>query len=383
MPLKKKTFSDMTRDSLRYLANNTEISYFQPGSMARAMVEATNLEISRFQDYVSETVDNAFLATANGPYLDLFGELLGVPRLTDRRADASIEDGVVRFYVDSGTLASRLPSSIPGQGLIPEGTIVQNPQGTIVFEVSKTTTFPSNTRSAFVPVRAVASGKEFNVGANQLNEHSLASTEVKVTNDIAIANGSDTELDEEYRFRLSKAFTTRFGANKTTIQIAALSQPGVARSEIVPYARGAGTFDVLLIPQGNRLTQTAIDNTKRVIDGVSAFGISAMVRQPEYVAFKVMAQLRFEANTPEGVKSAARLSSESAILRYFASIPLGGEMVVNRLRAAIINASSSIKDVKITEFCLDGKPRVLSNITLDRDELFIPDPDAEDAVNVT
>jgi uncharacterized phage protein gp47/JayE len=382
MPLKKKTFSDMTRDSLRYLSDNTEVTYFQQGSVARALVEATNLEISRLQDYISTSVENAFLSTANGAYLDLFGELLGIPRITDRRADASIEDGSVRFYVSTGTLAARLPSSIPGQGIIPAGTIVRNPQGTIVFEVSTTTSFPSNIRSAFVPVRAAFSGAEFNIGANQLTDHNLPSDEVKVTNDISITNGSDVENDQEYRYRLSKAFTTKFGANKTTIQIAATSQPGVARSEIVPYARGAGTFDVLLIPQGNRLTQTTIDNTKRIVESVAAFGISPRIREPEYVAFKVMAQLRFDPNTPEGVKSAARLSAESAILRYFSEISIGGEMIVNQLRAAVLNSSSVIKDVKIIEFCLDGKPRLLSNVTLNKDELFIPDPTAEDAVSV-
>lgn len=382
MPLTKRTLSEMSRESLRYLSVNTDLSYFSQGSIVKALVESSNLEISRLQEFVVGAFDNCFLSTASGLYLDLFGELLGLPRIRDRKAAASIQDGSVRFYVDSGTLGSKLPSPVPGMGMIPAGTTISNASGDIVFQVTSDTSFPVNARSAFVPVRATTSGAEFNVGANQLVVHSLSNPNVKVTNDISIVSGSDVETDAQYKYRLSKAFTTKYGANRTAIQIAASSRPGVSRSEIVPYARGAGTFDVLLIPQGNKLAQSTIDEARRVVESVAAFGVSPMIREPVYVAFKVMAQLRFNANVEEGTKAASRRAAESAVLAYFASIPLGGEMVLNQLRSSILSASSTIKDVKILEFCLDGKPKILSNIQLVADELFVPDDTAEDAVKM-
>jgi uncharacterized phage protein gp47/JayE len=382
MTLRKKKLSDMTRDSLRYLAANTSVTYFSQGSIAKALVEATNSEISKLQDFVGLVLSNTFISSATGIYLDLFGEMLGVARISDRKASASIEDGSVRFYVDNGTLGARLRGPDPSTGLIPFGTIVSTADGSVEFQVTSEVVFPINAKSAFVPIRAKESGALFNVGANRLVVHNLNDSTVKVTNDITITTGVDVETDAEYRYRLSKVFTTKFGANKTAIQIAASSQAGVSRAELLSYSRGAGTFDVLLIPQGNRLTRSTIENTRLAVEAVTAYGINPTIREPVYVGIKIMAQLRFDPSVDEGRRISAKRASESGVLRYIASIPLGGELVINQLRSAILSSSALIKDVKIIELCLDGRQRVLSNIQLDKDELFIPDPTAEDAIEM-
>jgi hypothetical protein len=71
---------------------------------------------------------------------------------------------------------------------------------------------------------------------------------------------------------------------------------------------------------------------------------------------------------------------ESSILRYIASIPLGGELIINQIRAASLVAST-VKDIKIIELVVDCRPRTLRNIQLLEDELFIPD-EKLDAVEI-
>ena len=382
MPI-KKTLNDMNRDSLRYLVQNTDITYLAQGSVARALLESNNLEISRLQDYASTALDNAFLSTATGFYLDLFGEMLGLPRFRERRAGASIEDGSVRFYVDSGTLGSRLPNSADrSTGLIPSGTRVQNPEGTVEFTVISDMTFPVNAKSAFVPVVANSAGASFNVGANQLTTNSLGIQDVKVTNDIAITSGGDIESDAEYRFRLSRAMTSRFTSNATAVQVAALSQPGVANVETVQFARGAGTFDVLLIPQANKLSRSVKESAQNLIDQVTAFGISSRIREPEYVGIKISLQLMFKNTTPEGEKLVARRDAESAILNYIGTVPIGGELIINQIRAVALGANSVIKDIRLLELCLDGRPRTFRNVKLREDELLIPDENSTNPIEV-
>lgn len=381
MPI-RKSFSDMTRDSIKYLVQNTDITYFADGSIAKALVEATNLEISRLQEFVTTAFENHFLSSATGIYLDLFGEMLGLPRVRDRRATASVEDGVVRFYVDSGSLGAYLPDPVNvNQGLIPKGTLVRTYNNNLTFSVTEDVMFPVNARSVYVGVFAEDTGTSYNVGANQLVSHSLSSS-VKVTNDIAITTGSDIESDDEYRFRLSRALTTRASTNATTIQIAALSSPSVSRVELIPFARGAGTFDVLLIPQGNRLTNTAKDDTRRSVEQVVAYGISPKIREPEYVYFKVTIQLRYTAGISDGQKLIARQSAESAVFRYFGTIPLGGELIINQLRSTVISADPSIKDMSIIELCLDGRARTIRNIQLLEDELLTPCTKCTSAVEI-
>ena len=372
----------MVKDSVRYLIKNTGITYFSDGSIAKALVEATNLEISRLQEFINSTFQNSHLSTASGIYLDMWGETLGLPRIKDRRATAQIQDGAVRFYTVSGTLGSRLPNSAnPGLGIIRLGTVITNTANTVEFSVTEDITFPVNAKSVFVPVVAGAVGAGFNVGVNQLTVHNLNDSEIKVTNDIAITTGKDIESDDEYRFRLSKIMTSRYGSNLAAIEVSAISNPGVSRAEVLQYARGAGTFDVLLIPQGNRVTESAKENTRRAIEQVAAYGISFNIREPEYVPIKVTIQLIYQNNITEGEKIVIRNDVQSAILQYIASIPLGGELIINQLRATCL-LNSRVKDIKILELYINCKPRTLRNVKLSEDELFTPDQLTPDPVEV-
>jgi len=373
----RKNFSDSVQDSVRYLIKNTDITYFSDGSIAKALVETNNLEVSRIQQYVTGVFQNAFLSSTTGIYLDMWGETLGLPRIKDRRATALIQDGAVRFYVSNGTLGSRLPNpDNSGLGLIQSGVSITTASNTVEYKVTEAVTFPVNTRSVFVPVTAQGSGTDYNVGANQLTVHNLNKSEVKVTNDIAIVTGKDVESDEEYRFRLSRAMTSRYGSNLAAVEVAAVSNPGVARAELLQYARGAGTFDVLLIPQGNRVTVSTRENTRRAIEQVAAYGVSFEVREPEYVPVRISLQLIFNNNVTEAERISLRAQVQSSILQYIASIPLGGELIINQLRAASL-VSPSIKDIKIIELYVNCKPRTLRNVQLREDELFIPDEKTE------
>jgi len=137
---------------------------------------------------------------------------------------------------------------------------------------------------------------------------------------------------------------------------------------------------VLLIPQGNRVTTTTKENTRRAIEQVAAYGVSFEVREPEYVPIRISLQLIFNTNVTEAERTSLRAQVQSSILQYIASIPLGGELVINQLRASSL-VSPSIKDIKILELYVDCKPRTLRNIQLREDELFIPDEKTE-AVDV-
>lgn len=373
----------MVKDGVSYLIKNTNLTYFSDGSIAKGLIESTCLEISRLQDYITNAFQNSYISTATGIYLDLWGETLGLPRVKGRRAAATVQDGAVRFYVTSGTLGSRLrdPSN-PGLGLIPANTIITNANNSVEFYITSAVTFPINAKSVYVPVTATDTGVAYNVGANQLTVHNLSSTEVLVTNDITIATGADIESDEEYRYRLSRALTTRFGSNSTAVEVAATTSPGVARAELLKFARGAGTFDVLLVPQGNKLLATTKEDTRRAIEQVIAYGVSFKVREPEYVPIKISMQLSFLPGTVESEKIVIRQSVKSSILQYIGSIPLGGELVINQLRAAALNVNVKVKDVKILELIVDCKPRTLRNIQLREDELFIPDEDASDPIEI-
>jgi len=273
----------MISDSLSYLANNTDITYLTEGSTARGLVEATNIEIARLQEYIIASYTDHFPDTATGYYLDLIGKMVGVNRLPPTAASASAEDQVVQFSVSTGRLGDVFPN--PGnanQGLIKKGIKIQTSDGTIIYQVSENVTFNKNVKSVFVPVIAETVGDAYNVGAGKLTVHD-GPANVNVTNLKPIVNGSIQEADAQYRFRISNTLVGSVSGNETAVRLAAIGNPDVANVQLINFARGAGTFDVLLVPLGNRLSTRTRELTSRSIEKAAAFGINSRVIEPTYV----------------------------------------------------------------------------------------------------
>ena len=153
MPRKLKSLAQMNADSIAYLANHTDITYLTEGSVARSLVEATNVEISRLQEYIASSYRNVFPNTAEGFYLDLIGEGIGLARAGATRGSSGLDDQNVKFSVVVGALGDYFANPADSNlGLIPKGTTISTGDETIVYEVSQNTTFPFSAKEAFVPV---------------------------------------------------------------------------------------------------------------------------------------------------------------------------------------------------------------------------------------
>ena len=377
MTIRPRDFSTMVNDAIEYLVNNTEITFLSQGGIARALVDSSSLEIARLQDFTSVNYENSVLSVAKGPFLDLFGEAYSLPRKLATTSRVFKEDGSIRFYVRTGVLGDRLPDPKNStQGVIPAGTSISTSDGTVQYITNVDQTFPYNKRSVFVDAQAVGAGSAGVVGPNLLTSHNL-SDDVLVTNDLAITNGTDLESDVDYRFRLVSAFSSRFSNNASAVSVAASSTPGVVRADLFQFARGAGTFDVLLVPKGNKLPRSVGEQASRSIDQTTAYGISSRVREPDYIPVKITIRLRMAKGTAEGLKLALHDQVQTAVLNYLGNIPIGGELIINRLRAIVLSVSNSIVDLSTLELCIDVRPHAIGNFQLGEDELFVPDEERE------
>ena len=378
MPRIIKTLAQMNSDSLNYLADNTDITYLSEGSIARAMVEATNIEVSRLGEYVASTYTNVFINTAESFYLDQIGAGIGLRRDVSSKPATSQEDSNIKFSVASGKLGQYFPdSSNLNNGLIPAGLSISTADGSIVYKTSKAISFPYNATEVFVAAIADGEGTDYRVGRNKLVIHT-GNSAVNVTNTKAISSGSNTEPDASYRFRLSNHLATTATANEAAVRITAMSNPDVSRVVLKEFARGAGTFDALLVPTNNQLSSATKNYTTRAIELISAFGISSRVIEPTYVSFSMSIQLIPQAGTASGSLDAAKLSAKNSVLNYIDTIPMGGELIINRIRAAALSAvTGSVKDIRVIEICFDNRPHSIRNRKLASDELFTPSTEQE------
>lgn len=382
MALKTPTVSELNQESSEWLLQNTEITLLTPGSTARALIESANIHLGQFYSSMTMHLAQSYLSKASQQYLDLIGEMLGVSRRSARAALITQEDRAIRFYVAQGTLYQYLPKAGDlTKGLIPAGTTITNDDNSIVYTVETDVEFPRTANEVYVSARASTTGTEGNVGANKLRSHSLGVDAVLVTNTVSIATGADVESDDEFRFRIRNRVLTSEGANETAVRLAVLSAPGVADVKITKFRRGAGSFDVLIVPTGNRVALETIEIARQNLSSAVAFGIDFKIREPKYVRISMVLALNYK-GILVGEQDAVRVSAERAVLNYLSTIPIGGQLVVNQLGAAVLQSDERIKDYDIQGVCIDGRPQIIHNYQLEEDELFLPDENLSDPIRV-
>lgn len=382
MALKTPTVSELNQESFEWLLQNTEITLLTPGSTARALIESANIHLGQFYSSMTMHLAQSYLSKASQQYLDLIGEMLGVVRRTARAALITQEDRAIRFYVAQGSLYQYLPKAGDlTKGLIPAGTTITNEDNSIVYTVETDVEFPRTATEVYVSARAATTGSEGNIGANRLRSHSLGIAAVLVTNTVSIATGADLESDDDFRFRIRNRVLTAEGANETAVRLAVLSAPGVADVQITKFRRGAGSFDVLIVPTGNRVALETIEVARQNLSSAVAFGIDFKIREPKYVRISMVLALNYR-GILAGEQDAVRVSAERAVLNYLSTIPIGGQLVVNQLGAAVLQSDERIKDYDIQGVCIDGRPQIIHNYQLEEDELFLPDENLSDPIRV-
>jgi uncharacterized phage protein gp47/JayE len=376
----KKGTQEILQKSLDGIVQETDIKLVSPGSVARAICGAHAKTLAEAYDVLDDVVINGFLPTASGFYLDLIGQTFNVPRGVDTPGTVTREDKNLRFFVRSGSLAQKLPHPTNlNLGRIPSGTQISG--GGVTYLVDQTYDFPASSSEAFVGAVSSGRGVSQNAAAGQLTTHNLNATGLFVENQFDITSSTSVESDAEYRFRISQTITASQGANEAAIRLVILSAPGVADMIRTPYHAGPGSFKVVVIPTSNRLPFQTLLQINNSLRATVAYGIFYQVEEPRYLPVSLSIRLSPRSGTIS-VNPTDRDAAEAAVRRYLGNVRPGQSLVINQLRAAVLNASQNIGDVTIQSLYINRAPRVLTNFTLKNDELLIPDENVQNPILV-
>jgi len=375
--LNKKTTSQLTAESIEILARGETITNFSIGSNVRTILEVINQQLGEFYDALDLNMSMAFISTASDVYLDMIGSLFGVSRTTSETATASAEDRAVKFFVSSGSLAIAIPSKV-----IPAGTIITTDDANISYIVTRPAPIDDVQSEIYVDVVCTSPGETGNIGSNRLTTHNMSVSNVLVSNPKAILTGTNIESDDNFRYRVINAGRIAATSNITAIRLAALSVPDVANAIITEYVNGVGTFDVLLIPTGNIVSQTTIRRVAALVDFSKAVGMVASIRTPSYVPVEFVIQLEFYETATAVDKNAIKGNVPATILDYIDDIPLGGTFIYTELIRRVKSVDARIKDLKVLCYYFKGRSQLLKNYQLEPDELFIPDPDVANPIRI-
>lgn len=371
----KKSLTELNEQAINDLQNNTDITNMSIGGVARSMLEVVNKQLSDYYNVLDINQAMGFLSSAEGYFLDLIGDLFNMPRLQSEKATATSADKTQRFYVTRGYLGDYIPTL-----QILEGTKVTTSDDEISFTVTADVSFDAGATEVYVPIESDDTGVSYNVGKNALIKHNLGLVDVYTVNDKPLINGSDTEDDNNYRYRISNATLSAEKANETAIRLAALSVDGVADVHMSPYARGMGSYDILVIPTEGLADSTLIAQVQSAIEGVQAYGIRGTATAPGVVPVDIEVRVIFVNGVTNGEQESIRQRVKTAIERYTVSIPIGGTFILNELRQQIMDVSPKIRDHVITCYYFREQPHLPGNVYINYDEIFYPNPDSAEAI---
>jgi len=211
--------------------------------------------------------------------------------------------------------------------------------------------------------------------------HNLGSTSVFVETRESVQTASGVEDDRSLRFRIKSAVRSAEGSNELAVRLAALGIPGVSDVVINPYSMGSGSFEIILLPQGNRVPVATLADVRSAVAQVISFGVNFQIREPRYVPFSVALEL-VQATVPDYLQEQTKSQAASAVQQYIGSLGPNSTLVMNRIREVALGVDQRILDIKVREVRIHGRPLVIANYHLKSDEIFIPDPEATEPFSV-
>lgn len=371
MPKKPKDLTDFQSQTLSFLESNTPFNNVFPGSTIRSISDIINLQMSQLSSDVSELSYNSFLDTAGGHYLDLIGDMFNVARYYPGDYITTEGDKNIKFFTNNTiTLARAL-----GSNSIPSGTTVTSSDGQITMTVLDTVNFSDTATKVFVSAKLNRASNNYSIGPNQISQHSLGASNIFVTNTSPIFYSGVVESDDSYRDRISNAVTSFGGANESTILSIIRSFPDVASVDIRQGVSGSGSYDVYLLPTGNRVSQTTMNRVYRLLGDFSGFGITYNVREYDYIPIKVEVKVSFLNNVSDNLKSSIMNQAENAVQGLVGDIRPREKLSMSRIVSTVMNIAPSISSAEVVYLCIDKRIRAITDLVLKDDELFVPDED--------
>lgn len=357
-PLLAESKDKILGDLLVDVVDNTNITKVSVGSKTRVIIEALSGKLGQMYRKFDLNLAQAFLVGAEGKYLDFFGMMMGVSRIGQEAAQVTPEERNVKFYVQSGTFGDiNGGSSI----VLTSGTIVSTGQAGsgVIYTVPYNVILSSSDSETYVPVRAARAGTASNVGARQLIYHNFidyddsASESLLVVNEAEVVRGQDGEIDTNYKFRISQQVTAAESANPTAIRLTALGVPGVADVLVIPYARGIGTYDVLIKATTATVPVGLLAAVNEALGNETAQGIVYRARAPMETGVSMIGTLTFRKRLSAQEESNIINTVTANVGDYINSLDIAEDFIVNEIVERVMATSDNIKNIGVANNPLD------------------------------
>lgn len=340
-------------DSLQKLNDYTNLTFLSPGSKVRSIIEILGEELGIEAEKLDSNVGAPLIRKAKGVMLDFLGEMYGLQRKMEQKAELFSEEENFVLY----TLAPSFGDINAGEDIIigvgqinVYNTLDKGP-AQIVYTNTERIILPRNQNKIYFSATAREAGAKSNTGARTLNFHDFTNyadslnRTLLVTNNESITYGSDTESDDNFRYRIQKEKISAEAGNETAIRLGILMVPGVADVVRIPYARGVGTTDWLIKSISPVAPESLILAVQTVVDSIQSTGTGNIVRSPNIVGLEMSFPLKYKGTLQDRDKDKIKAEVRKKISDYVNNLNIGENLIIDQIVRIVLNSSDQIESM--------------------------------------
>ena len=350
-----KSFSEILDDLMSELVIRTPFTNLNPSAAIRGLLEVIAKVISDLYGLVKTVMQQSFVQTATGSWLDLKVREMGLVRRQAVKAKVNL------------TFRSNTP--VAQNISIPVGTICKSQKDAngddyrfITFEEA---VLEEDQTSVQAVAEAEMPGKDWNVGQDTITRMVTRITGINVvTNgaDFLIREGSDPESDEQLRQRaITKWETLGLGGTREAYRNWAMSVPGVVAASVFDdFPFGPGTVGVVILGENGVPSAELINEVHHCIKARKPLTADVRILAPEIRSIDLdLEVIRYVNASQETVDSKVR----EAVNNYSGRLQLGEGLIIARLINEIMDVSG-VYNLKV------NSPRQDVNVSVDQFLMF-------------
>lgn len=318
----------MTREEIknRMLSQISDEYDKSEGSFFHDVINALATELETAYTDQNEILDQGFVETASGEYLDKKASEQGIYRKPPTKATT-----IVTIHGSEGVIVEEdmeVASDAASYVVKESKTIDVSGQVNVLVECEQAGTIGN------VPVGAIKSFPRTIAGLNS------------VTNPNPVTNGYSGETDEELRKRYyNKVRTPATSGNKHHYRNWVLDVPGVGDARVIPLWNGNGTVKVVIIDSDKTgAEQELVDNVYQHIEENRPIGVTVTTESATEVPININVSLTI--NTDNYATEQVKANIEENITLYLKEIAFLENYVSHAKLGSIILQSKGVLDYK-------------------------------------
>jgi hypothetical protein len=323
----------------------TGISQLSPGGKARAFADIVSDTMANMESRQFNNLTLTLLPFATGTALDFFGQIYGVPRLTQQDSSVISSDNNLEFYVANGNFGSINSGNAIN---IPAGVQIttSTPGGPIL--LTNAMTLLANQSSFYFGATSLYAGAAGNAAANTLTAHNFTAYtdslygSLLVVNNAGVVGGTEAESDDDYRYRMNLKIMANGGANQAALTFVLLTIPGIQN---VVFATLAGTFIVYVYAISPQVPASLLQLVQQTLDNTVAYPLLGQVVAPNLVGISLDTTVTFNTGVAAANQSSDLTNAAAAAANYINNLAIGQTLVINKIADALLSSSNDILDI--------------------------------------